>query len=364
MKSSINIFASTLAVVVLSGCTTLEPTEPVKPVPNDKDKQEMKFRFFVEEGDKIIPYEDYWNAVNQPSRGTMSRVADSFLPDEFTLYGFFNTVDVPDGKGVTTSSEAAPANKRFFNGITINGDGSYDGESRYWIADGKTRHSFAAIAGLSTESGSDKLSYGFTTGEFIPIANHYVTTDPTKQTDLLVAYGPTNVIVSGVAPIVNIYFKHALSRLCFNITSSGGAALYDCVLSVVYNGPKVNAYYRYTAAIYSQGSSGLRGTYPLGPAVTIPTTATTEDTAVEMGDIKINALQQATAGWISLSLTYARIPDGPKTTLNTQLPAMNTLSGMQYNFFVYVSEITEALSITSVTVEPWTTEIRVADPLV
>lgn len=362
MKSYINIFGMTLAAALLiSGCTEQELTEPVNPVPSDLDKQEIQFKFFVEEGNQIIPYEDYWNAVNQPSRGT-TRAANSDLPSEFTLYGVFNTIDVPDGKSSTLgSSEAAPVNKRFFNGVTINGDGTYTGEPRYWVADGKTRHSFAAIAGLSTWSVA--LSEGFTTAQFIPSTLHYIEGDPLIQTDLLVAYGPTNVIVSGVAPVVNIHFKHALSKLRFSITSSGGAALYDCVLSVIYNGPMINTSYYYTAKLQAGGYSGMWSTYPLNSAVTIPTTANTEDNAVEMGNIKIHALNQSTAGWINLLLNFAKTHGGPTTEIKTRLPAINLQSGMQYNIFAYVSEITEELSITGITVEPWTTEIRVADPL-
>lgn len=366
MKASINIlYSSTLAaVLLLSGCEKQELQKMEEPVIEDKDKQEVQFKFFVEEGDRIIPYQDYWNAVNPPLPGPVSRATGDELPNNFTLYGVYNTVDVPDGKGAVTSTEGAPSNKRFFDGITANADGTYTGDRRFWVVDGKTRHSFAAIAGLSTSAGSNMLYKGFTTDCFIPVATHYIAKSPNDQTDLLVAYGPTNVVVDGVIPVVNIYFKHALSKLLFKVTSSGGISLYDCVLSITYNQVIQAANCYYNTVVHSNLGAQLSGTYALGTGgVTIPTTANSEATAIVMGDAKVHAAGNQPDGWLYLSLSYAKSQGGAKTTLRTKLPAQNLMAGIEYCYYVYVSEISESLSIAEIVIKPWTTEVRMADPL-
>lgn len=354
MKQTINIFASTLAVaILLLGCAKQGPVNS-----NDKDKQEIQFRFFVDEGTQIIPYEDYWSAVNGHSRAS-----NSDLPTEFTLYGAYNTVDVPDGTGVTSSAEAAPENKRFFNGIKINSDGTYSGDRRYWVADGKTRHTFAAVAGEGSNSSiTNLLSQGFTTAVYIPAIYERMESSPKNQKDLLVAYGPTNVIVDGVAPIVNIYFKHAMAKLLFKISITGGTALYDCALNITYNSTPCDKIIYYTGKLYSNPGHVYGSTYQLNDPIIIPATASSEENAIELGEMKIHSYYQS-KGWLTLTLTYAKTEGGPKTTLKTQLPAIDLQSGIQYNYFLYVSELTESLSITNIVVEPWTTEIRVADPL-
>lgn len=372
MKFTFNsLYIITLAsVILLSGCKKEEISAIDKP---DADKQEIKFKFFVEEGDRLIPYEDYWNAVNPPMPGPVTRVADNDLSSGFLLFGFWNTMNIPDGTNINErSNEAAPESQRFFNAAKITKDGVYSGSIRYWIADGKTRHSFAAISGIEDNPAS-YLSLGFEANNmFIPVASYSLQTNISAQQDLLTAYGPVNITLNGNSPVVNIHFKHVLSKLIFKMIVNGGVTLYDCNLSLRYNSsseiPK-NMQYQYTGINWSVHSGATPGAYvqnvlsTLATNFIVPSTAIDEDNSFEIESMFMHSGIEIKEGWVQLEFAYAKAQGGAKKTVKTYIPSKTLQPGCQYTYYLYISELTEELAISNIQITPWTTDFKLVDPL-
>ena len=361
IKSKI-LYAAVVVSALMVSCTKGELAETQ--IPEGAEGQPIKFNFFVEEGDNLIPYQDYWNATNPQLPGPLTRAADNDLSIGFKLYGWYNSIDAPDGISSMTCSEDAPADKRFFDGITVNRDGTYSGEKRFWVADGTTRHSFAAISGKSTRG--SYLYKGFTKAAFVPVADHYVDSDPKYQTDLLVAYGPINIISNSTAPTVNITFKHALSKILFKLIVKGGVTLHNCSMGITYaeSAVRENVAYYYTGKYFTSWSGSLSGTYTIGSNLIIPASANSEETAVELGNMKMHSGLNLPDGWLTVTIKYAKTLGGAlEAPLKTKLPARILQQGVQYTYYLLVNEFTDNLSVTGVTLEPWTTELRMADPL-
>lgn len=322
------------------------------------EKQPIVVSCCLQEGDRIVPF------------GATRADVHPALKDGFKLCGFYTNVDMPTDKA---SAAGEDGTNRFFDWTQVStrdGNYSYEGGTRYWAEEATVRHSYCAYAAPayteSNQSGVIGTPKGLTTTDFHPYLEFQQSLDPAKQIDLLVAYGPMNLLTGQSHTAVNMVFKHALSKLVFKLISIE-KPLYNCepsyTLSVT-NADRLKnkANIDLIPSVRSGASSSWSEesiSYPLlKEPVFVPASDdyNDKDNAVTLGELLLIP-QSITYKMIKLGITHTKTEDvnsGAKSPIEITLPEITLTPSMQTTIYLaYIPIEAKILVIKGITVEPW-----------
>lgn len=332
------------AAVLLGGCSKEAPAPGDEP----QTQQEICFQTYLEEGGDIRP------VTPSASRS----LSGDPLSAGYRISCMLSNVDYP----------ASATYQRLMWNVAANKDGSYQSSSEpkyFWAAgDATLRHTFVAYsAAPSGATGGPTTSSltGGTTSQPLLSLTYTNADDPAKQIDFLYSDNSKNIKPSGNVSKVALVFRHRLARVMCNLIGTNGVTLTSCQAKIAYKASTVKK--TGTVFLADNGTVTLSsiyhsGTYNLGSSFTLPGSASTAATAVEMGDLILLPGQSLADGWATLTFTYT--PDGATAaqTLSIDLPATNLTStaGQQYNILLAVSVESSALSVAGVTLTDWNTK--------
>lgn len=327
------------ATALFSACDKQDSEEP-------NQSKELQFRTYMEEGGEIRP---------------MTRSVTGDLSAGYYLSGLLSTSNYP----------ASVTYDRLMWGVRMNKDGTYNSstEKKYFWAEGNSslRHSFVAYS-VPTGGGTATSLAGATSSQPLLSVVYTNSDNPVQQTDFLYSDNSRNIILSQYAPVVNLIFKHRMARVMVKLIGTGGVSLTNCQAKITYASNAVRKAGTVSLgdnAAISLSNSYHSGTYTLGATFSLPGTATSAATAVEMGDFILLPKQSLADGWASLTLTYK--PDGAVSVQSAtmDLPAVDLTSaaGKQYNILVNVIVESQNLSVAGVTLGVWKAKSGTIDKL-
>lgn len=360
MKRTLSCSFALLCLCLLTACSTSDEPQPNEK-PNETLRQEMKINLFLQEGDRLIPLND--------RKSNTSRATENTLENGFVLYGLYTAGNMPT---TTDGSLSESGSRRFFEKTQVDANGVYSGDTRYWVGDGATRHSFFAYSGkeydTTTKYGIQAVNGLGTTSISYPSLSYVQPNDPKNQQDYLVAYGPTNLLVNQAAPEVNIRFRHACSRVIFKIMASGGVSYYKAQVQIAYGTSlaKNNGEVYFEPKAKSNANSYFTGTHLLSEGFVVPSSANTEGKAVEAGELLLPPQNMSSSGWVQVLVNYT-LSEGstldPANAKKSNVPAINLEPDRQYTYYFKLAESSDNLTLYDVVVEPWTTENVIVDEL-
>lgn len=330
------------AAALLPGCSKEslgeEPQEP----------QPIQFRTFIEEGGEIRP---------------MSRAVAGDLSTGYYLAGLLSTSNYPTASGTY--------NQLMWN-VGMNKDGTYKSstEKKYFWSEGNAalRHTFVAYSAPIAGGSTVTSPAGGTSSQPLLSVVYTNVDDPTKQTDFLYTDNSRNLLLTQYAPVVNLIFKHRMTRVMVKLIGTGGVSLTECRAQISYRSSTI----RKTGTVFLVDNGAITlsnsyhaGTYNLGSSFSLPGTATSAATAVEMGDLILLPKQSLTEGWATLTLSYKI--DGAITaqSATVDLPAvdLSSTAGKQYNILINVIVESQNLSVAGITLANWTPKSTTIDKL-
>lgn len=336
------LFPLLLSSLIFTACQQQDPELPIPP----SGPQELRFCTYMEEGGKIHP---------------LSRAVAGDLSAGYYLSALLSTSDYP----------ASTTYDRLMWNIGMNKDGSYKSatEKKYFWAEGNAalRHTFVAYS--VPTGGSTATSPAGATSSQPQLSVVYTNADaPASQTDFLYADNSRNILLTQYAPVVDLVFKHRMARVMVKLIGTGGVSLTECQAKITYKAStvrKAGTVLLDNNAAITFSNSYHSGTHNLGASFSLPGSASTAATAVEIGDFILLPKQSLAAGWATLTLIYK--PDGAVSSQSAtmDLPAVDLTSaaGKQYDILANVIVESQNLSVASVTLFDWTSKSGTIDKL-
>lgn len=348
-----------LATLLLAGCQTQEQEEASMTQP-------IVTKAYLKEGTKVTPL---------PARPTV-RGIDNDLSQGYRVHTGVSSAVYSDA----TASFATNQLLFNFEPFTLqNGSYTYTGASRFWINDGKTYHHFGAVSTNLEAYTEGSYQIGYNYAKTYRNQIYFTQADePAHQQDALVADPVVNIQTQYNAPTVNLYFRHALSRILIKIFNSGGATIYDVEGQIMYT---TNIYRNGYQSVWGSGialantdgaTTNLTHTknkyYALNANVfTLPATAKDGASSMTLGNIFLLPISNSvtTDGWMVARVRYKTDMAGSYTDWQeVSLPACNRLvSGIQYTYSVNLIVETNDLAVTGAEITPWVDESLEIDQL-
>lgn len=336
------LFPLLLSSLIFTACQKQDDESPISP----SGPQELRFSAYMEEGSEIRP---------------MTRSVTGDLSAGYRLSGLLATSNYP----------AKVNYDRLMWNVGVNKNGTYKSaaEKKYFWAEGNAalRHTFVAYSVPTGGSTAASLTGGISSQPLLSVV--YTNADnPTLQTDFLYADNSRNLLLTKYAPVVKLIFKHRMVRVMIQLIGTGGVSLTECQAQIAYKPTTIRkagvvSLGDNTAISFSNSYHG--GSYKLGRSFSLPGSAISAATAVEVGDLILLPEQNLADGWATLTLTYK--PDGAVTVKSDtiDLPAVNLISaaGRQYNILVNIIIESQNFSVAGVTLSDWKTKSATIDTL-
>lgn len=264
------------------------------------------------------------------------------------LYGYCHTSKITDANVKDA--------KHLFLNEKINPDGTYAGTIRYWTQDARDLYFFYAYNDVSTVTPSGTTA--------MPLVNFTQHDKPTEMTDLVIADAMESLNPTGyVLPTINMFFRHALSKVKINFYNSKGTQLSSCNTTVRYapNTVAKSASFALSGTNVTPVAGSFHdGTHPLKSNFVITTDAKTPSYAVNGGELMFvpqTILRTSSVLLFVVDLSYivSGTTEVRRATTGIPIGVTETVLRRGYilNYYVDIDVESTAMQITGVTLTDW-----------